>query len=422
MPAPAHIPHDSDSERPTKLTSRKHSIYIHFSADRNWEVCLRTKMTRAPSRRRTGEAVRAAEKFGDLITADHKVVYEGRQSRKKSPVCSRGTRSCHTMDSIFPVQNKNFSGNQKELTKFLEPSEKPKVIYTDNSLQFGKSCEDLSWNHCTSTPHRSETNGIAERAVRHRTSTPHRSEINNIAERSVRKVKEGTFAVLLQSDCMELFAKCPRPLGWENPYERRFGEPIKSPVIPFGAMVEYYQISARDKSRLHPFEKKVLPGIFIGCVLYAEGIWKGDIFVANIEELEKIDASEIYRRRINAKDILTPRTGILFSQLQTVQQNCWEQTMNSENPLQDRNNLKRVKISVNNFKANRKVFNRQNQETTLKSGKTFGQFKVVSFIVITMNIEFNSCAERKTFPVPLEYIDVTRSTHTNLDVARKSYR
>ena len=28
------------------------------------------------------------------------------------------------------------------------------------------ACEDLSWNHCGSTPHRSETNGIAERAVR----------------------------------------------------------------------------------------------------------------------------------------------------------------------------------------------------------------------------------------------------------------
>ena len=34
------------------------------------------------------------------------------------------------------------------------------------SLKFGKHCEDLSWNHRTSTPHRSETNGIAERAVR----------------------------------------------------------------------------------------------------------------------------------------------------------------------------------------------------------------------------------------------------------------
>ena len=41
-------------------------------------------------------------------------------------------------------------------------------------------------------------------------------------------------------------------------------EPFKGPVIPFGAMVEYYQISARDKSRLPPFEKKVQPEIFIG--------------------------------------------------------------------------------------------------------------------------------------------------------------
>ena len=50
----------------------------------------------------------------------------------------------------------------------------------------------------------------------------------------------------------------------KTPYERRFGEPVKGPVIPFGAVVEYYPISARDKSRLHPFEKKVLPEIFIG--------------------------------------------------------------------------------------------------------------------------------------------------------------
>ena len=50
--------------------------------------------------------------------------------------------------------------------KFLEPTRKPEVFDTDNSLEFGKSFEELSWNHCTSTPHRSETNGIAERAVR----------------------------------------------------------------------------------------------------------------------------------------------------------------------------------------------------------------------------------------------------------------
>ena len=41
------------------------------------------------------------------------------------------------------------------------------------------------------------------------------------------------------------------------------------PVIPFGAMVEYHPISAKDQSRLHQFGPKVLPGIFLGYVLYA---------------------------------------------------------------------------------------------------------------------------------------------------------
>ena len=67
--------------------------------------------------------------------------------------------------------------------KFLEPTRKPKVIYTDNFLEFGKSGEELSCNHCTSTPHRSETNGTAERAVRRikeRTSAvPPQSGLNN---------------------------------------------------------------------------------------------------------------------------------------------------------------------------------------------------------------------------------------------------
>ena len=70
------------------------------------------------------------------------------------------------MDPGISVQNQNFTRNPEKLAKFLEPERNPKVIYTDNSLEFGKACEDLSWNHCTSTPHRAETNGIAERAVR----------------------------------------------------------------------------------------------------------------------------------------------------------------------------------------------------------------------------------------------------------------
>ena len=65
VPAPAHVSHDSDSERPAKVApkSGNHSMKTHFPKDRNCEICLRTKMTRAPCRRRTGEAVPRAEKF-----------------------------------------------------------------------------------------------------------------------------------------------------------------------------------------------------------------------------------------------------------------------------------------------------------------------------------------------------------------------
>ena len=71
--------------------------------------------------------------------------------------------------------------------------------------------------------------------------------------------------------------------------ERRFGIPFNGPVIPFGAMVEYHPISAKDQSRLHQFGAKVLPGIFLGYVLSARGIWKGDILIADIEESEQMD-------------------------------------------------------------------------------------------------------------------------------------
>ena len=48
----------------------------------------------------------------------------------------------------YPCKTKTSQETQRSFLKFLEPNRKPKVIYTDNSLDFGKACEDLSWNHC----------------------------------------------------------------------------------------------------------------------------------------------------------------------------------------------------------------------------------------------------------------------------------
>ena len=160
-----------------------HSVYTHFPEDRNCEICQRTKITRAPCRRRNGGAVPRAEKFGDLIKADHKVLSENGESRNNHRYAIVVQDLATQWIQSYPCKTKTSQETQRSLQKFLEPNGKPKVIYTDNSLEFGKACEDLSWNHCTSTPHRSETNGIAERAVR--------------------IVKEGTSAVLLQSGLNE---------------------------------------------------------------------------------------------------------------------------------------------------------------------------------------------------------------------------
>ena len=54
----------------------------------------------------------------------------------------------------------------------------------------------------------------------------------------------------------------------KTPYERRFGQHLKGPIIAFGSLVGYYPISAKDQSRIHQFEKKVLPGLFLGYALY----------------------------------------------------------------------------------------------------------------------------------------------------------
>ena len=56
---------------------------------------------------------------------------------------------------------------------------------------------------------------------------------------------------------------------WKTPYERRFGIQKMARLFLFGAMVENHPIPAKDLSRLHQFGKKVLPGIFLGYVLYA---------------------------------------------------------------------------------------------------------------------------------------------------------
>ena len=165
MPAPAHISHDSESDILQKWNSGS-TASTQFPKDRNCEVCLRTKMTRAPCRRRTGEAAPRAEKFGALITADHKVVNEEGEPRNNHRDAVVVQDLATQWIQSYPCMTKTSQETEKSSRKFLEPSEKAESHLHRQFPRNCQACEDLSWNHRTSTPHRSETNGIADRAVR----------------------------------------------------------------------------------------------------------------------------------------------------------------------------------------------------------------------------------------------------------------
>ena len=157
--------------------SGKHSVKTHFPKDPNCDVCWKTKITRASCRCRSGAGVPRAEHFGDLITVDNEILSEESESRNNHRYAVVVQDLATQCIQSYPCGTKTSQETQKSILKFLEPTRKPKVIYTDISLEFGKSCEELSSNHCASTPHRSETH----------------------AKRAIRRVKVGTSAVLLQS-------------------------------------------------------------------------------------------------------------------------------------------------------------------------------------------------------------------------------
>ena len=118
--------HEPSGEPKRRLVPGNQSDFTHFPKDRNCEICQRPNFTWPLTRRRTGEVVPRAEKFGDLTTADHKILGEGRESRNNHRyavvVQDLGTQWIRS----FPFKRKTSQETEWSLQKFLEPLWKPK--------------------------------------------------------------------------------------------------------------------------------------------------------------------------------------------------------------------------------------------------------------------------------------------------------
>ena len=163
--------------------------------------------------------------------------------------------------------------------------------------------EDLSRNHCTSTHHVQKLMGLL-------------TERYQVWMKNGGRIPSSGFAILKKKKISCLKGRH---------FKRRFGEPFNGPTIPFGSMVQHHPISAKDLSRLHQFGKRVSPGRFFGCVLCAGVLWKGDILVADVEELGKMDASEIHARNSMRRKCESPKMVKLHSRSQMKQSNYLEE-------------------------------------------------------------------------------------------------
>ena len=111
--------HEASLEPTTKRREDlgKHNVHTHFPKDRNFEICKRTKITRAPCRRRNGEAVPRALNFGDLTTADHKVLSDKCESRNNHRYAVVVQDLATQWIQAYPCKKQNFTRKPEKLAK-----------------------------------------------------------------------------------------------------------------------------------------------------------------------------------------------------------------------------------------------------------------------------------------------------------------
>ena len=150
------------------------------------------------------------------------------------------------------------------------------------------------------------------------------------------------------------------------------------------------------------------------------GIWKGDILVADIEELETMDASEIYSKILNAQEVILPKeNGKFIFQPQIDESIFLEEIRNWEHPPWYEN----TQFEDVDFLGESEGSLSPPQDSFPDAGEAINDIWSTSgnFIFrhhVEPRVKLYSPRE-ESFPISLKHIDVSRTTHTNLDVKQE---
>ena len=153
------------------------------------------------------------------------------------------------------------------------------------------------------------------------------------------------------------------------------------------------------------------------------GIWKGDILVAGIDELETMDASEIYSKRLNAKEVIFPKDKgefifpIADGRIKPLggDQDLRTSTLIRQRPIRGESNLDFYGESEGSLPPPHDSFSDASEAINVFWSMS-GNFKNRHHV--EPRVKLYSPRE-ESFPIPLKYIDVSRTAHTNLDVKQE---
>ena len=149
---------------------------------------------------------------------------------------------------------------------------------------------------------------------------------------------------------------------------------------------------------------------------------EGDVLAADLEELETMDASEIYSKRLNAKEVIFPKKREFIFPIADGRikpfggdQDLRTPTLVRHRPIQGQSNIDFLGESEGSLPPP--------QDSLPVAGEAMNDFWSMSgsFMYrhhVEPRVKLHSPRE-ESFPIPLKYIDVSRTTHTNFNVKQE---
>ena len=145
--------------------------------------------------------------------------------------------------------------------------------------------------------------------------------------------------------------------------------------------------------------------------------------IADIGELEEMDASEIHARRLNAKEVFTPMKGDFFIfpvADGTVKTPGGDQRLRTSTLIRDRPEPGKEQEVFRGESHELSSPNPLRDDSTLNDAETKNDFwSITGDFTYRHHVEPSVklyMPREESFPIPMKYIDVSRNTHTALDV------